>query len=91
MSQTRATTEDRAEWVAWLESYGIGKFFDAFVSNTQGARGTCAHCGESIYLDIVEGGGVSDWKTEDGDYGCGDSPDTGSEGTGSHTPERLGD
>ena len=34
---------------------------------------------------------VPDWKTEDGDYGCGESPETCAEGTGSHMPERLGD
>lgn len=42
------------------------------------------------YLDIVEGGGVPDWRTDDGDYGCGDSPETNDEGTGGHYPRKCG-
>jgi hypothetical protein len=85
----RVTKADKQQWVAWLRNYGIEKFFDAFVSNAQGAKSQCIYCRESIYLDIVEGGGVPDWKTEDGDYGCISSPDTCLEGTGSHFPERI--
>jgi len=80
---------DRAGWVKWLQSYGAGKFFDAFMSNAQGAKSVCVHCAQDIFLDIAEGGGVPDWKTADGDYGCAMSPETSSEGTGSHFPERL--
>lgn len=82
-------TQEKREWVKWLESYGLDKFFDAFLANTQGAQSTCIHCREKIYLDIVEGGGVPDWKTEDGDYGCADSPETSEQGTGSHMPRKL--
>ena len=58
---TRTEEQDRADWVAWLESYGAAKFYDAFMSNAQGAESTCEHCGQPIYLDIREGGGVPDW------------------------------
>jgi len=84
---TTATETDRKSWAKWLERYGAEQFFDAFVRSAQGARSTCIHCGEAIYLDIVEGGGVPDWGI-DGDYGCYLSPDTTDEGTGGHEPER---
>ena len=84
-----ATKAERQAWVEWLKDYGLGQFFDAFVSNAQGAQSTCVYCREHIYLDIVEGGGVPDWKTSDGDYGCPDSPETCKEGMGSHFPERI--
>lgn len=80
----------KANWVSWLRSYGAGKFFDAFVALAQDAESTCVYCGEKIYLDIVEGGGVPDWRTAGGDYGCDNSPDTDEEGTGGHMPKRLG-
>lgn len=73
------------EWAKWLESYGAERFYDAFIESAQGAQGQCIHCGEAIYLDIVEGGGVPDWRTSDGDYGCSDSPDTSEDGVGGHT------
>ncbi len=79
----------RESWAAWLNSFGAENFFDSFLRNAQGARGTCTHCGEAIMLDIVEGGGVPDWRSEDGDYGCDSSPDTDDECCGSHLPERL--
>ena len=88
--QTKDET-DRQQWIAWLEKYGVRKFLDAFMRNAHGAQSECIYCGEPIYLDLLEGGGVADWKTKDGDYGCGDSPDTGSEGTGSHLPKMLSD
>lgn len=89
----KTTKKDRAEWVAWLRSYGAGKFFDAFVQTAQGAESDCVHCGQKIYLDIVEGGGVPDWgsriKGISGlDYGCPESPFTNAEGTGGHKPRR---
>lgn len=86
-----ATKKDRTAWTNWLEGYGADKFFDAFVANAQGALSRCVHCGQEIYLDIVEGCGVPDWSTADelgGDFGCPDSPDTNDEGTGGHFPER---
>jgi hypothetical protein len=87
---------DRAHWIAWLQGYGIGKFYDAFMANAQGAESVCVHCGERIYLDIREGGGVPDWGSSFGDvatgldYGCPNSPDTCDEGTGGHTPASKG-
>ena len=77
---TQLVESGRADWVTWLESYGAGKFYDAFVRNAQGAQSTCVHCGNSIRLDIVEGGGVPDWNY-DGDYGC-----EGQGSDGSHLP-----
>jgi len=78
-----------AQWAAWLHGYGAEKFFEVFVKTAQDSESVCIHCGELIYLDIVEGGGVPDWKTASGDYGCPSSPDTGDNGTGGHAPEKL--
>lgn len=85
------TTAEKAkqDWIKWLEGYGADKFYDAFVKLAQDAKGKCVYCGEDIFLDIVEGGGVPDWKLADGDYGCNDSPETCEEGCGSHKPETL--
>lgn len=77
--------DDRAEWASWLRSYGAEAFWDAFMENAQGAESRCRQCGETITLDIREGGGVPDWGS-DGDYGCWASPDTNDEGTGGHMP-----
>lgn len=79
---------ERADWITWLNGYGAGAFYDAFMRTAQDAKSECSQCGEAIYLDIREGGGVPDWRTSDGDYGCWASPDTGEDGTGSHEPER---
>ena len=85
----------KADWVSWLKSYGAAKFFDAFIRTAQYAESVCVHCGQKIYLDIVEGGGVPDWGSafkegERGlDYGCHESPDTDAEGTGGHTAKTL--
>lgn len=81
--------EARAAWAAWLHTFGAEQFFDAFIRSAQGARSKCVYCRLDIYLDIVEGGGVPDWRTEDGDYGCDRSPETTEEGVGSHKPEKL--
>jgi hypothetical protein len=83
--------KEKTQWVAWLAKYGADKFLESFLRNAHGAESTCTHCDAEIYLDLLEGGGVADWKTEDGDYGCYDSPDTTSEGCGSHIPYRLVD
>jgi hypothetical protein len=82
-------TADREAWCRWLASYGAARFYDAFVAHAQEAESRCTQCGHPIYLDIVEGGGVPDWKTWDGDYGCPSSPDTTSEGTGGHKARRI--
>lgn len=91
--------KSKAEWVAWLRTYGAAQLFDAIIESCQGAESKCVHCGEKIYFDIVEGGGVPDWGsaitgiTGKGgaglDYGCPDSPYTDSEGTGPHEPKKL--
>jgi hypothetical protein len=80
--------QSRAAWIAWLEGYGADRFYDAFLETAQGARSQCVPCGQSIYLDIVEGGGVPDWSAH-GDYGCDESPDTNENGCGSHEPIRA--
>lgn len=82
-------SKEEQSWLDWLADYGADNFLRAFLYNAQGAQGTCTYCAQPIYLDIIEGGGVPDWKTKDGDYGCSDSPDTCSEGTGSHFPIKL--
>lgn len=78
------TAENKEGWVKWLETFGARRFLDAFMETAHGAESLCVYCHEPIYLDLLEGGGVADWRTQDGDYGCGDSPDTTDEGTGSH-------
>ena len=86
---TTATEErERADWIAWLNGYGAGAFYDAFMRTAQDAQSRCSQCGETIYLDIREGGGVPDWAA-DGDYGCWASPDTDEDGVGGHEPERA--
>ena len=77
------------QWVEWLNEYGADKFYEVFVKVAQGAESKCQYCNEPIYLDIVEGGGVTDWKLADGDYGCEKSPETCEEGTGSHEAVKL--
>jgi hypothetical protein len=62
----KATDEARDQWIAWLQGYGAGNFYDAFVAFAQDAESTCVHCGQPIYLDIVEGGGVPDWGSRFG-------------------------
>lgn len=81
----------RKQWTDWLRHYGPEKFYDAFVHIAQDAKGQCLNCGHPIFLDIVEGGGGPDWKTQDGDYGCELSPETTEEGVGSHVPVKLND
>ena len=66
----------------WLKTYGAKKFLDAFLQNAQDAEGRCIYCNLPIYLDIIEGCGIPDWQTLDGDYGC-------EAGVGSHLPNRL--
>lgn len=92
----RGLAKIRASWARWLKDYGAEKLFDAILENTQDAQSECIHCGEKIYLDIIDGGGVPDWGTEMGDgngldYGCASSPDTDDEGTGGHMPRRRDD
>lgn len=80
------TNKAKKEWLEWFKTYGAEKFLDSFLNNVEGAESTCKYCGERIYVDVLIGGGVPDWSTEDGDFGCSNSPDTGEEGTGGHAP-----
>lgn len=85
----------RIDWVNWLKEYGADKFYDAFLATAQGARSECIYCGEDIFLDIVDGGGVPDWGSSMPgfvglDFGCPASPDTDDEGTGGHFPVKAG-
>jgi hypothetical protein len=89
----KATAKDKREWVSWLYNYGAEKLFDSLIANIQNVKSTCINCGEDIFCDIVEGGGVPDWGTNIGstmglDYGCIASPDTNDQGTGGHEPAR---
>ena len=77
---------EKQSWVNWLKNYGPMKFLNSFLRNVEGAQSTCRHCGEKIYVDVMIGGGVPDWSTEEGDFGCSNSPDSDEEGTGGHTP-----
>ena len=76
----------KQQWLAWFKTYGAKKFLDAFLHNVEGACSVCKHCNQPIYVDVLIGGGVPDWSTEDGDFGCDKSPDTCEEGTGGHMP-----
>lgn len=82
------TEQDKRNWLAWLKGYTAKKFLEAFIRNVEGAESRCVYCGELIYVDMLIGGGVADWSTEDGDFGCDASPETCDEGTGSHLPRR---
>lgn len=81
--------ESQEAWVKWLKGYSPKAFLKVFLDVAQDAEGTCVNCYEKIYLDIIEGGGVPDWRTSDGDYGCARSPDSTHEEQGSHTPRKL--
>ena len=76
-------------WASWLNGYGAKKFYQHFIGSSQNAESECVQCGRKIYLDIAEGGGVPDWCTQDGDYGCFESPDTNEDGTGGHVAKKL--
>jgi len=80
--------QDKRSWLKWLETYGADKFLDAFLESVEGAESTCVHCKEKIYVDVLIGGGVPDWSTESGDFGCDKSPDTSEDGTGGHVPRK---
>ena len=79
---------ERQQWLQWLEHYGPAKFLDSFLNVVEGAESVCIHCGHKIYVDVLIGGGVPDWSTRDGDFGCDASPDTSENGCGGHIPRR---
>jgi hypothetical protein len=82
----RYSKAQKQSWVQWLQGYGLLKFLNAFLRSVEGAQSTCRHCHQKIYVDVMVGGGVPDWSTEDGDFGCPKSPHTDSEGSGGHEP-----
>src|SRR5437899_2452142 len=76
-------------WLKWLERYGAKGFLTSFLRNVEGAESTCIYCGKRIYVDVLIGGGVADWSTEDGDFGCGFTSLTTEEGCDySHMPRK---
>lgn len=81
----------KKEWLEWFTIYGPKKFLNSFLRNVEGAEGKCIYCGYPIYVDVLIGGGVPAWSTENEDFGCDKSPDTCSEGVGSHRPIKKGD
>lgn len=78
----------KENWIDWLQVYGANKFLESFLESVEGAQSICKHCGQQIHVDVLVGGGVPDWSTVDGDFGCGESPDTDEGGTGGHEPLR---
>jgi len=85
---TRNTETEAKQWATWLHRYGAEAFYHSFMASSQDAKGRCIYCQNDIFLDMAEGGGVPDWKTDDGDYGCDNSPDTTEDGCGGHTAEK---
>ena len=77
----RIKESEKNAWVKWLKVYGPKNFLNHFLKNVENAQSTCKHCGRAIHVDIMVGGGVADWSTEDGDFGC-----TSHKGDGSHMP-----
>ena len=61
--------------------------------DSEGGIITCLYCRQDLYDGREESGFTGegpDYCTADGDFGCGDSPDTDPElGTGSHTPSVI--
>ena len=84
----KITNKQKDEWIRWMDNYGTRKFLEAFLRNVENAESTCAYCNRTIYVDVMIGGGVPDWSTLDGDFGCAKSPDTTPEGTGGHMPRK---
>ena len=80
--------QNKIAWLDWFKTYGAKQFLDAFLSNVEGAESTCIHCHQKIYVDVMIGGGVPDWSTKGGDFGCYASPETDLDNCGGHMPER---
>jgi len=87
----RHTKKAKKDWLRWLETYGAEKFLDLFLRNVEGAIGTCRYCHQPISVDVLIGGGVPDWSTDGGDFGCEASPETDDEGMGGHMPVKYND
>jgi hypothetical protein len=56
-------------WVKWFEGYGARRFLESFLRNAHGAQSQCRYCSSAIYLDLLEGCGVADWRTVRGIMG----------------------
>lgn len=82
--------KDKRCWVNWLKQYGLRKFLDSFLRNVEGAESICQHCHKRIFIDVMIGGGVPDWSTEDGDFGCDKSPEREGDCVGGHMPIKRG-
>ena len=80
------TQEQKDQWVTWLSRYGAENFLNAFLKNVEGAQSICKYCKRKILVDVLVGGGVADWATDDGDFGCDASPETNDECAGNHMP-----
>jgi len=79
-----AQNSTKQSWLRWLEQYGVDRFFDSFIHTVEGAQSICVHCGEVIQVDITIGGGVPDWSTLDGDFGCSANPKSNEDGVWGH-------
>jgi hypothetical protein len=73
-------------WVKWFEGYGARRFLESFLRNAHGAQSQCRYCSSAIYLDLLEGCGVADWRTVRGDYGCAAAPESDDEAVSGHLP-----
>lgn len=82
--------EEFQKWASYIkDQYGVDKFLAHLCHTAHSARSRCVYCKKFIYLDAgIIGGGVPDWETCRGDFGCDDSPETNSDGTGGHLPQR---
>lgn len=82
------TKANKQQWLKWLEDYGTDKFLDAFLRTVENAESICIHCHQTIYVDVLIGGGIPDWSTEDGDFGCDEHPQSNEEGCYGHEPRK---
>lgn len=83
-------TKDVRGWLAWFKDFGARAFLKAFLHNVEGAESRCQYCHEPIYVDVLIGGGVPDWSTADGDFGCDRSPERDGDCCGGHMPVKKG-
>jgi hypothetical protein len=84
----KQTPKAKKAWLAWLKTYTPEKFLDSFLYNVENVESECAQCREKIYCDVLIGGGVPDWCTLGGDFGCDESPETDEDGCGGHMPKK---
>jgi len=77
------TEKEKSGWARWLDNFGPRPFLNHFLRNVEGAESICAHCNHTIYVDVMIGGGVADWSTFDGNFGC-----QSVRSNGSHMPRR---